>query len=151
MIRDVDALEDRHSAAHPHIVSDDDILVVLGELVLIGERHHGPVEDIGAMVAGNHGQVGAAHEVVTDANLRAGREQRGPGAQVYVVAHVNVPRPGDLTVATERNIMSAFCERATKRGQQEQLIVGTGGAIENPIGDTHGYAFLHTILSTTPV
>lgn len=71
MIRDMDALEDRHAAAHPYVIADNDVLVVIGGLLLIGKLHHGAIEDIGAVVASDDGQVGAAHDIVTDANFRS--------------------------------------------------------------------------------
>lgn len=151
MVGDVNPFEDCHAATHPHVVTDYDVLVVLGELILIGEHHHGTVKNVGAVVAGDYGQIGSAHDVVADVDLRAGCEQRGPGAQVHVVAYVDIFRPGDLAAAAEHHILAARREGAAQRRQQEQLVVCARNAVEDLVGNAHCYAFLHTILSTTPV
>ena len=112
MIRDMYALEDRHAAAHPYVVTDDDVLIVIGELVLIGKLHHGAIENVGAVIASDHRQVGAAHDVVAGVESRSGGVQGCSGAQVHVVSHVDISRSGDLAAAAECHVLAA-CSKGT--------------------------------------
>ena len=151
VIRNVHALQNGDVRSQPHVIANNDVLIVLGEFLDIIKCHHWSIENVHAMITSYYGKVWTTHDVVANFYPGTRGQKCGTWPQIYVMAHRDIFGSGYLETSTQSYIFPTGGERVPEAGNEKALVNRPRNTVEQLKNAFHDYYFLHTILSTTPV